>query len=80
LNHIALIYRHSQRVVAHLDALAAAGAALGEAAVAGRAGWDWRLVVGWLCGDIPFARRFKRHRLAFNAQAIMLPGLALLAA
>jgi hypothetical protein len=80
LNHIAFIYRHSQRVVAYLDTLAAAGAALGKATIAGRTGRDWRLVVGWLCWDVTFARGFERHRLTLNAQAIVLPGLSLLAA
>jgi hypothetical protein len=79
LNHIALINRHPQRVIAHLDALVAAGAALGKAAIAARAGWDWRLIDGYLCGNIARARRFERHRLALDPQAAVLRGLALLA-
>jgi hypothetical protein len=80
LNHIALINRHAQRVVAHLDALAAASAALGKAAIAVCAGWDGRLVVGCLCGNFTLAGGFERNCLAFDAQAIIWLGLALLAA
>src|SRR3954454_6900402 len=79
LNHIALINRHPLRVVAHLDTLAAAGAALGKAAIAGRAGWGWWLVVGWLGRNIAFAGGFERHRLTFDAQTVIWLGLALFA-